>query len=448
MKIFLSAVTAEFQDCRQALAADLRAVGWEVKSQEDFQTGPYSLLRSIEEYIDGCDWVIALVGNAYGVRATGPDRPPAPRSYTQWEYFFALGERLNGTKADPKPILLYLTTDDFVCAVEQPHELAGNQRSFRGELESSGKHWSYFGDLQSLCRFALRDLRVGLDSSQRWREAARVWLRELEAICREINAPPITRESILRYVSDAPGKTLPATEELVELLARDSLARRRAFLGPRPTAFAADVRIDSAWAAAFQVLYAVAAGVPIIRVERGLRFVLIPPGVTAEGNASAHAFYVSESLISEQEWTASLVGAGESALLKRSKDRPRTDLCFEDVQRALNDLRAELPRDARIDVPTREQWQYVMSLGATCQPAWTAAPMLRTGGPNPLGVFDLLGVTWQFVRTDGGFELRGGSFASRLSPPDREPAAVAGLNSALQQDDYGVRLTLALNEEH
>jgi Domain of unknown function (DUF4062) len=96
MKIFPSAVSDQFKECRDALASDLRAIGCEVKLQEDFQQGPRTLIERIEEYFAQCDRVIALVGDAYGFEASGvavPTVDPA-RSYTQWEYFLALGHRL------------------------------------------------------------------------------------------------------------------------------------------------------------------------------------------------------------------------------------------------------------------------------------------------------------------------------------------------------------------
>jgi hypothetical protein len=48
----------------QCLASDLRAVGCTVVVQEDFQQGGRTLLDMLESFIDNCDRVIALVGNA------------------------------------------------------------------------------------------------------------------------------------------------------------------------------------------------------------------------------------------------------------------------------------------------------------------------------------------------------------------------------------------------
>jgi molybdopterin biosynthesis enzyme len=70
LKVFISTVSSQFKECRDALASDLRAIGCEVKVQEDFQQGPDTLIAQIESYVDQCDRVIAVVGTAYGCEAT------------------------------------------------------------------------------------------------------------------------------------------------------------------------------------------------------------------------------------------------------------------------------------------------------------------------------------------------------------------------------------------
>ena len=47
MKIFLSAVSGPFGECRRALASDLYAMGADVKVQENFQQHGYSLLEAL-----------------------------------------------------------------------------------------------------------------------------------------------------------------------------------------------------------------------------------------------------------------------------------------------------------------------------------------------------------------------------------------------------------------
>ncbi len=163
MKIFLSAVSSQFRDCRNALASDLRAVGVEVTVQEDFQQHGRTLLEKLEAYIAGCDRVIALVGDAYGYEPETGARPQGRprRSYTQWEYHFALGERLDGSKAPRKDIHVYVATADYLKAhappAEQTAEQSELQQAFLAAIHNSGEDRNPFGSLDALCRLALRD---------------------------------------------------------------------------------------------------------------------------------------------------------------------------------------------------------------------------------------------------------------------------------------------------
>src|SRR5262249_1905181 len=115
-----------------------------------------------EEYVAQCDRVIALLGNAYGVEASGTAVRPVdpPRSHTQWEYFFTMGERLGGPPpADPKDLFLYVASEQFVREhpVEQSAEHAERQRQFREAVLATGKHWAPFDSVDQLCRRVLRD---------------------------------------------------------------------------------------------------------------------------------------------------------------------------------------------------------------------------------------------------------------------------------------------------
>jgi hypothetical protein len=161
MKIFLSAVSGQFQACRDALRSDLSAVGAEVVVQEDFQQHGASLLEKLERYIASCDRIIALVGDAYGfepVEAAYPAGRPR-RSYTQWEYCFAMGERLNGSRQAPKDIFLYIGSPEFLSThpVSQAENAAQLQREFIKELVRSGKDRNQFGSIQELRALVLRD---------------------------------------------------------------------------------------------------------------------------------------------------------------------------------------------------------------------------------------------------------------------------------------------------
>ncbi len=161
MKVFLSAVSCQFKACRDALASDLRAIGCEVKVQEDFQQGAGNLIAQIESYVAQCDRVIAVVGDAYGADAVSDAIPVGkpPRSYTQWEYYFAIGERLRGPAVTPKDLYVYMASANYLTSnpVPQPDEPRGRQQQFIEAIKQSGKHRSNFDSLDQLCRSVLRD---------------------------------------------------------------------------------------------------------------------------------------------------------------------------------------------------------------------------------------------------------------------------------------------------
>ena len=161
MKIFLSGVSSQFKACRDALRSDLNAVGAEVVVQEDFQQHGASLLEKLERYIASCDRVIALVGDAYGFEPEEPARPLGRprRSYTQWEYFVAMGERLDGSRQPRKDTFLYLGSPEFLAMhpVSQSDDAAQLQQEFIEELVRSGKDRNRFSVLHELCRLVLRD---------------------------------------------------------------------------------------------------------------------------------------------------------------------------------------------------------------------------------------------------------------------------------------------------
>lgn len=160
MKVFLSAVSNPLRPFRDALATDLRAIGCVVKVQEDFQQGSGKLIDYLQEVIDECDRVIALIGDAFGYEAEGvPAHAPQGRSYTQWEYFFAQGERINGAQKPPKQLFVYFTSAELnsQSISSQSEQYAARQSVFANEIRTSGKHWAEFSSADQLCRRVLRD---------------------------------------------------------------------------------------------------------------------------------------------------------------------------------------------------------------------------------------------------------------------------------------------------
>ena len=160
-KIFLSAVTGQFKACRDALRSDLAAVGADVIVQEDFTQHGGTLLEKLEDYLASCDSVIALVGNAYGwePESTAIRKGLPTRSYTQWEYYFARGERLNGTNVASVPVHAYIASPGYLekHPVEQSAAAAEKQKTFVEELLVSGKDRNRFDSIDQLARLVLRD---------------------------------------------------------------------------------------------------------------------------------------------------------------------------------------------------------------------------------------------------------------------------------------------------
>lgn len=161
MKIFLSAVSSEFEACRDALASDLRAVGAEVVVQRDFQQQGRTLLEKLETYIAGCDRVIALVGSTYGWEPEVTALPPgAPRrSYTQWEYAFAQGERLAGPRQPAKDTFVYFASPEFprFDLPAQDADRTALQQAFVASIAAHDKDRSTFASVYELRVLVLRD---------------------------------------------------------------------------------------------------------------------------------------------------------------------------------------------------------------------------------------------------------------------------------------------------
>ena len=92
LNVFLSAVTKELGSYRAEVAKALREKGLHVKIQEDFNTGPGTLLEKLDAYIQQCHAVVCLMGDRYGAEPPDAERIKMGgqrHSYTQWEYLLA-----------------------------------------------------------------------------------------------------------------------------------------------------------------------------------------------------------------------------------------------------------------------------------------------------------------------------------------------------------------------
>ena len=120
VKLFLSCVSDEFRDYRDALRRALTRPNVEIKIQEDFQALGGDTLAMLETYVESCDVVVHFFGDMAGsapasssvddllrrrpelaARLTekGMDRGALGRlTYTQWEAWLAIGFNKDGAE--------------------------------------------------------------------------------------------------------------------------------------------------------------------------------------------------------------------------------------------------------------------------------------------------------------------------------------------------------------
>lgn len=98
-RLFISAVSSEFERARDQLAASLRAREMVITVQSDFRQHDDTTLHKLHDYIRDCQAVVCIIGSRSGAMpppaATAPFAHMLPAgiaeaSYTQWELFFAL----------------------------------------------------------------------------------------------------------------------------------------------------------------------------------------------------------------------------------------------------------------------------------------------------------------------------------------------------------------------
>jgi hypothetical protein len=219
-------------------------------------------------------------------------------------------------------------------------------------------------------------------------------------------------------------------------------ARSRAFIDCTEHDFVRYEILNPLSARAQQILYALHTGMPIKRELHGIRFVLVPPGTIRGKFINFSAFYLSETLVSESQWAR--------VMDLEDGDQHSSSLAVTgvSVQRAITFLRRAAAFNTsglQIHLPTLEQWRFALALGTGGAPDTLKEPRLYTNPFSALGIYDILGVAWQFCRTESSLELRGGSYMSGLPPYGGEPEPIPCENSALCGQDYGLRLVLALN---
>jgi tetratricopeptide (TPR) repeat protein len=180
-KLFLSAVSSEFESHRQLLAQDLKRPNLDVAEQKDFVVSGETTLQKLDDYIKHCDAVVHLIGKATGAVAEPPavkallgrypdlaEKIPALAeclskddpgiSYTQWETYLAIYHE--------RPIFIYRVedfddpnrtcprSDRFVYNAEEEK----SQRSHFDRISDLGRDRGEFANEERLSSAVLRDL--------------------------------------------------------------------------------------------------------------------------------------------------------------------------------------------------------------------------------------------------------------------------------------------------
>lgn len=136
-KLFLSAVSSEFESYRKLLAQDLKRPTLDVAVQEDFIVTDGTTLQKLDDYIRACDGVVHVIGKGTGavpeavavqkLLTAYPDfatRVPVLASllaqadpgisYTQWEAWLAIYHQ--------RPLFIYRPTDFDLAVCQCPRE--------------------------------------------------------------------------------------------------------------------------------------------------------------------------------------------------------------------------------------------------------------------------------------------------------------------------------------
>jgi tetratricopeptide (TPR) repeat protein len=180
-KLFLSAVSSEFESYRKLLSDDLKRPTLDVAVQEDFIVSGGSTLQKLDDYIRACDGIVHLIGKAVGavpeavavqaflkknpdlasrlsVLADRLSQPDPGFSYTQWEAYLAIYHE--------RPVFIYRPTDfDLdVCHcprearfVHDPDQAKAQEEHYR-RICALGRDRGQFLNPERLSSAVLRDL--------------------------------------------------------------------------------------------------------------------------------------------------------------------------------------------------------------------------------------------------------------------------------------------------
>ena len=161
-RVFLSAVTSEFGQARDALAKDLGARQTLVRVQDSFRSEATAdtLLRLLHDYVRDCAAVVCVLG-----ARSGACPPPAAAaefaailppgiteaSYTQWEFFFARHHK--------RRLSLYRAGADYAPDRDTPGDAdrPDLQAAFLRHIDDAGLYWIPFSSRHELRAEVLKE---------------------------------------------------------------------------------------------------------------------------------------------------------------------------------------------------------------------------------------------------------------------------------------------------
>ena len=160
-RLFISAVSSEFERARDQLAASLRAREMDIAVQSDFRQHDDTTLHKLHDYIRDCQAVVCIIGTRSGAMPTPAEAAryaqmlPAgitEASYTQWEFFFARYYRR-------RRLRFLLTNDKWEADRAAPaSDRADLQAAFVRWLEhEQGLDRGEFDTVDRLCHLVLRE---------------------------------------------------------------------------------------------------------------------------------------------------------------------------------------------------------------------------------------------------------------------------------------------------
>lgn len=149
-KVFVSAVSVEFDSLRREIAGTLGQLGFAVCYQDCFNANPQKpiLLEEIDDYVEECDLGIFIVGQAGGSEPSENAIKPFLKkgylppgwnnaTYTQWEFLLSSMPSLLATDAESRrprlPYMVFLSEENPITA--------GFEKDTNGELQLRFREW-------------------------------------------------------------------------------------------------------------------------------------------------------------------------------------------------------------------------------------------------------------------------------------------------------------------